>query len=132
MPIPTSASSSSQDSAADSSRYAETQCPKEVEVRVRSPLRKPTETENNNTNEGGEEVQSDPLHDLPDWLQEFREHLVDESSPLEPRRNPAPGHRDTPSSSHELPMQWRVKVEPGSGKHSVYTHFPKDPNCDIC
>ena len=20
----------------------------------------------------------------------------------------------------------------GSGKHSVYTNFPKDPNCDIC
>ncbi len=29
--------------------------------------------------------------------------------------------------------QWsRAIVEPGSGKHSVYTHFPKDPNCDIC
>ena len=23
-------------------------------------------------------------------------------------------------------------MEPGSGKHSVKTHFPKDPNCDIC
>ena len=23
-------------------------------------------------------------------------------------------------------------MEPGSGNHSVYTHFPKDPNCDIC
>ena len=23
-------------------------------------------------------------------------------------------------------------MEPGSDKHSVYTHFPKDPNCDIC
>ena len=23
-------------------------------------------------------------------------------------------------------------MEPGSGKHSIYTHFPKDPNCDIC
>ena len=29
-------------------------------------------------------------------------------------------------------MASRAKVEPGSGKHSVYTHFPKDPNCDIC
>ena len=28
-------------------------------------------------------------------------------------------------------MEPRAKVEPGSGKHSVYTHFPKDPNCDI-
>ena len=23
-------------------------------------------------------------------------------------------------------------MEQGSGKHSVHTHFPKDPNCDIC
>ena len=23
-------------------------------------------------------------------------------------------------------------MEPGSGKHSVKTHFPKDPNCDVC
>ena len=23
-------------------------------------------------------------------------------------------------------------MEPGSGTHSAYTHFPKDPNCDIC
>ena len=23
-------------------------------------------------------------------------------------------------------------MEPGSDKHSVYTHFPKDPNLDIC
>ena len=77
-----------------------------------------------NKNEGREEVQSDLLHDLPDWPQEFKEHLVDESSPLEPRRNPAPKDQDTSSSSHELPMQ-RAKVELGSGKHSVYNLFPK-------
>ena len=23
-------------------------------------------------------------------------------------------------------------MEPGSGKQSVYTHFPKNPNCDTC
>ena len=28
-------------------------------------------------------------------------------------------------------MERRTKVEPGSGKHSMFTHFPKDPNCDI-
>ena len=48
------------------------------------------------------------------------------------RRNPEQGSRDTSKSSHELPMEPRAKVEPGSGKHSVYTHFPKEPNCDIC
>ena len=91
--------------------------------------RKPTETENKNKHEGHEEVQSDLLHDMPDWLQEFKENLVDESVPAESRRNPAPKDRDTASSSHELPLESRAKVEPGSGKHSVYTHFPKDPNC---
>ena len=72
------------------------------------------------------------MHDLPDRLQDFREKLVDERSPSEPRGNPAPKDRDTANSSHELPMESRANVEPGSGKHSVYTHFPKDPNCDIC
>ena len=60
------------------------------------------------------------------------EKLVDERSPVEPRRNPELGYRDTSSSSHDLPMEPRAKVEPSSGKHSVYTHFPKDPNCDLC
>ena len=32
------------------------------------------------------------------------------------------------SSSHEPPMEPRSYVEPGS-KHSVFTHFAKDPNC---
>ena len=29
-------------------------------------------------------------------------------------------------------MESRAKVNPGSGKHSIYTHFPKNPNGDIC
>ena len=43
-----------------------------------------------------------------------------------------PKDQDTSSSSHELPMESRAKVVPGSGKHSLCTHFPKDPDCDIC
>ena len=62
---------------------------------------KQTETENKNKNERSEEVQSDPVHDLPDWLQEFGKNLVDESGPLEPPGDPAPGHRDTAISSHD-------------------------------
>ena len=75
-------------------------------------------------------MQSDLLHDLPEWRQEFRENLVDERSPSEPRGKPELGYQDT--ASHELPMELGAKVEPGSGKHSVFTHFPKDRNCDIC
>ena len=40
-------------------------------------------TKNKNKNEGREEVQSDLLHDLSDWLQAFRENLVDESTSTE-------------------------------------------------
>ena len=29
---------------------------------------------------------------------------------------------DTSSSSHELPVEQRAKVEPGSGKHSIYVY----------
>ena len=57
---------------------------------------------------------------------------VDERSLSQPLRNPELGYRDTSSSSHELLMESRAKVEPGLGKRGVYTHFPKDPNCDIC
>ena len=60
---------------------------------------------------------------MPDWLQAFKHGLVDES---------VPDHRHASSSSHELPLEPRAKVVPGSGKHSIYTHFPKDPNRDIC
>ena len=72
------------------------------------------------------------MRDLLDWLQESREKVVDESSPLEPRGNPAPEDQDISSSSHEIQMESRAKVALGSGKHSVFTHFSKDPNCDIC
>ena len=29
-------------------------------------------------------------------------------------------------------MEPRAKVVSGPGKHSIYTHFPKDRKCDIC
>ena len=91
-----------------------------------------TETENKNKNGESEEVQRDISHELPDWLQEFRENLNDESASTEPLRNPEQGSQDTSKSSRELPMEPRVNVEPGSGEYSVNTHFPKDPNCDFC
>ena len=96
-----------------------------------NPLHESTETENQNKN-GESEVQRDISHELPDWPQEFRENLVDESTSTVPWGNLEQGSRDTSKSSHELPMEPRAKVDLGSGKHSVYTHFLKDPNCDIC
>ena len=55
-------------------------------------------------------------------LQEFRENLVDDR---------VPEHRDShESSSHELSSELSRSVD--LGKHSVYLHFPKDRNCEIC
>ena len=39
---------------------------------------------------------------------------------------------DTSSSFHQPRMKSRAYVEPSSGKHSVFTHFPKDPNREKC
>ena len=58
--------------------------------------------------------------------------LVDCCTLTESWANPEQRSQDTPKSSHELPMTSRAKVEPGSGKHSVKTHFLKDPICHIC
>ena len=42
-------------------------------------------------------------------------------------------HRDShASSSHEVSLQPTFKRREDLGKHSVYTHFPKDRNCEIC
>ena len=62
--------------------------------------------------------------DIPEWLQEFRENLVDDR---------VPEHRDShASSSHEVSLEPTSKRREDLGKHSVYTHFPKDRNCEIC
>ena len=36
------------------------------------------------------------------------------------------------SSSHEVSLEPTIKRREDLGKHSVYTHFPKDRNCEIC
>ena len=44
-----------------------------------------------------------------------------------------PEHRDShASSSHELPLEPTLARSVDLGKHSVYTHFPLDRNCEIC
>ena len=62
--------------------------------------------------------------EIPEWLQEFRENLLDER---------VPEHRDShASSSHESSLEPTPARSADLGKHSVYTHFPKDQNCEIC
>ena len=62
--------------------------------------------------------------EIPEWLQEFRENLVDDG---------VPEHRDShASSSHEVSLEPACKRREDLGKHSVYTHIPKDRKCEIC
>ena len=44
-----------------------------------------------------------------------------------------PGHGDSHAScSHEVSFEPTTKRREDLGKHSVYAHFPKDRNCEIC
>ena len=62
--------------------------------------------------------------EIPEWLQEFRENLVDDE---------IPEHGDShASSSHELSLDPISKRREDLCEHSVYTHFAKDRNCEIC
>ena len=62
--------------------------------------------------------------EIPEWLQEFRENLVDDEIPVH-----GGSHA---SSSHEASLEPILKRREDLGKHSVYTHCPKDRNCEIC
>ena len=62
--------------------------------------------------------------EIPEWLQEFRENLVDDEISLQ-----GGSHA---SSSHEASLEPTTKRREDLGKHSVYTHYPKDRNCEIC
>ena len=66
-----------------------------------------------------------PLYSgIPELLQEFGENLVDDEIPV---------HGDShASSSHEASLEPTTKRREVLGKFSVYTHSPKDRNCEIC
>ena len=73
-------------------------------------------------------ARGDPLcsdnSEIPEWLQEFRENLLDDEIPLQ-----GGSHA---SSSHEVSLEPTSKRREDLSKHIVYTHFPKDRNCEIC
>ena len=62
--------------------------------------------------------------EIPEWLQEFTEILVDGEIPKH-----GGSHA---SSSHEVSLEPIFMRREDLCKHSVYTHFPKDRNCEIC
>ena len=80
----------------------------------------PKPNKKGNTIEWGNPLDSE----IPEWLQELRENLVDDEIPVQ-----GDFHA---SSSHEASLEPIFKRSEDLGKHSVYSHFPKDRNCEIC
>ena len=78
---PTSRTSSSQDTVTPTEHPASTRSESMSEEVRGNSSHGPAETENPNKNDDNEEVRRNSSHDLPDWLQEFRHILVDESVP---------------------------------------------------
>ena len=129
---PTSPSSASQDSVFDVNRYTENPVPERSgstsgELQG-DPLHETTETENQNKNRESKEVQRESYrmncligcrNSERIWLMKVLQQSLGETQSKDVKT--------LPSDLHELPMEPLAKVEPGSGKHSVKTHFPKDP-----
>ena len=69
-------------------------------------------------------LRSNGATEIPEWLQEFRKILVDDEISLQ-----GGSHA---SFSHEASLEPTTKRREDLVKHSVYTHFPKDRNCEIC
>ena len=69
--------------------------------------------------EGTTTERGNPLDsEIPEWLQEFKENLVDDEVPLQ-----GGSHA---SSSHEASLEPTTKRREDLGMHRVYTHFPRD------
>ena len=135
-PSPSSPSSSSQESVFDVDRHKNPAIERSVEVRVESfretrcskPQKPKTKIRVENQKKYKEIYRLNCLIGYRNsgriWLMKVLQQSLGETQ--------SRGSQDTCKSSHELPMEPRAKVEPVSGKHSVHTHFPKDPHCDIC
>ena len=80
------------------------------------------------TNKKDTITRGDPLcsdnSEIPEWLQEFRENLVDDEIPLQGGSHAR--------SSHEVSLEPTTKRREDLGKHDVHTYFPKDRNSEIC
>ena len=85
---------------------------------------KPKKTQKPNKQESKKEQSDSLCSEIPEWLQEFWKILVEDEIPV---------HGDShASSSHESSLEPIFKRREDVGKHSVYTHFRKDRNCEIC
>ena len=79
---------------------------------------KSPKTQNKNKKKDINPASDDRLRYLPEWLEKFTENLEDTEVP-------APAH-----ISHDSGSERPTKVE--LRKHSIFSHFPKDRNCEVC
>ena len=85
------------------------------DLMILKPIKLQTQNKEETTIELG-----NPLYcEIPEWLQEFRENLVDDEIPFQ-----GGSHA---SSSHEVSLEPTTKRREDLGKHNVYAHFPKRP-----
>ena len=94
----------------------------------RDPLHETTETENKNKNRESEEVQRDISHELPDWLQEFREILGWWKYFIRAFEKPKATEVKT-LPRHLMNFQWSREQK---WKWVRGRTFRRNPNCDIC
>ena len=64
----------------------------------------------------------DPMQEIPEWLQPLTDNLEDLLTHV-------PAHSSERENSDS---EGFTKVVTQKRKHSIYTHFPKDRNCDVC
>ena len=78
---------------------------------------------------GDHEFHSDT--ELPEWRQPFTEGSTRRSSSS---TDVSPADLDTPppASSLSAHLPARRTSNKAGGMHDLFTHFPKDPNCDVC
>ena len=131
----TSKTPSRQESHSSSSSSASSSSPTVSEIQIReredginsdiSPVQVSTSVDDRSGQPDETTIErSNPLYsEIPEWLQEFTENLVDDEIPLQ-----GGSHA---SSSHEASLEPTTKRRVDLGKHSVKTHFPKDRNCEI-
>ena len=127
-PAPTSPSSSSQDSVFDVNRYTENPIPERSGSTIEELRGDPQTIKMRNAKKHKEIYRMDCLVGYRNseiiWSIKVRQQSLGDTQSKQVKT--------LPSHLKKNPMEPRAKVEPGSGKHRVYTHFPKDPNCDIC
>ena len=80
-------------------------------------------SENRDGTDSDEMERDDQLQDVPEWLQNFTEHLVDPEIPVA-------AHFSQKDSDSERPT--KVLEKSKLRKHGIYIHFRKDWNCDVC